>query len=182
MSDASGHADANFAIAMRQRIDERMNLMSAHASIGAVLDATSPAVRLERAGAGAVRWSLIFLLVLFGGMKWAAFEADAIHPLITNSPFLSWTDALFGKQGASIFVGVIELATAALLGARRWSPTAAMIGGFAGIGMFLTTLSFLVTTPSPNPEAPFILKDICLLASSIWLAGEAWVARTRTQS
>ena len=142
-------------------------------------ETVSPAVRLERIGAGAIRWPLIFLLVLFGGMKWAAFEAAAIHPLIVNSPILFWTDAFFGTQGASIFVGIIELATAALLGARRWSPTAAMIGGFSGIVMFLTTLSFLVTTPSPNNEAPFILKDVCLLAMSIWLAGEAWVARAR---
>lgn len=154
--------------------------MHAHAqtSTAIVLDSTSPARRLERAGAGAIRWTLIFLLVLFGGMKWAAFEADAIHPLIVNSPFLAWTDAWFGKQGASILIGVIELATAVLLGVRRWSPTAAMIGGFSGIVMFLTTLSFLVTTPSPNNEAPFILKDVCLLAMSMWLAGEAWVART----
>jgi uncharacterized membrane protein YkgB len=151
----------------------------AHTSAGLVLENVSLALRLERAGAGAIRWTLIFLLVLFGGMKWAAFEAEAIHPLIVNSPFLSWTDALFGKQGASIFVGIIELVTAVLLGVRRWSPTTAMIGGFSAIVMFLTTLSFLVTTPSPNNEAPFILKDVCLLAMSMWLAGEAWVARTR---
>jgi uncharacterized membrane protein YkgB len=151
----------------------------AHTSAGLVLENVSLALRLERAGAGAIRWTLIFLLVLFGGMKWAAFEAEAIHPLIVNSPFLSWTDALFGKQGASIFVGIIELVTAVLLGVRRWSPTAAMIGGFSAIVMFLTTLSFLVTTPSPNNEAPFILKDVCLLAMSMWLTGEAWVARTR---
>lgn len=157
--------------------------MNAHASTGVVvLETTSPAVRLERVGAGAIRWSLILLLVFFGALKWAAFEADAIYPLISNSPFLSWMDTLFGKQGASIFVGVIELITAALLAARRWSPTAAMIGGFSGIVMFLTTLSFLVTTPSPNPEAPFIMKDVCLLAMSIWLAGEAWAARERARS
>lgn len=160
-----------------------MNVMSAHASTGVVvLDPASPAVRLERAGAGAIRWSLILLLVFFGALKWTTFEADAIHPLISNSPFLAWTDTLLGKQGASELVGVIELITAALLGARRWSPTAAMIGGFSGIVMFLTTLSFLVTTPSPNNEAPFLMKDISLLGASIWLAGEAWVARLRARS
>ena len=156
--------------------------MSAHASTGFALHAVSPAVRLERAGAGAIRWSLILLLVFFGALKWTTFEADAIYPLMANSPVLSWIGALFGKQGASEFIGVIELMTAVLLGARRWSPTAAMIGGFSGIVMFLTTLSFLATTPSPNNEAPFIMKDISLLAASMWLAGEAWVARVRARS
>jgi len=141
----------------------------------------SSAERLEWVGAGLLRWSLIFLLVFFGALKWTAFEADAVHPLITNSPLLFWVDRVFGKQGASEFIGVIELITAALLASRRWSPRLAMVGGLLGIGMFLTTLSFLITTPNVGAEAPFILKDVTLLGASAWLAGEAWVAADRTR-
>jgi uncharacterized membrane protein YkgB len=142
----------------------------------------SSAERLEWLGAGLLRWSLVFLLVFFGALKWAAFEADAVHPMIANSPFLFWLDRLFGKRGASEFIGVIELVTAALLIARRWSPKAGMIGGFMGIVMFLTTLSFLFTTPNIEAEFAFILKDVVLLGVSTWLAGEAWVALERTRS
>jgi uncharacterized membrane protein YkgB len=141
----------------------------------------SAAERLEWVGAGLLRWSMVFLLVFFGVLKWTAFEADAVHPLITNSPVLFWVDRVFGKQGASEFIGVIELITAALLASRRWSPRMAMVGGLLGIGMFLTTLSFLVTTPNVGAEAPFILKDVTLLAASAWLAGEAWVASEQTR-
>ncbi len=142
----------------------------------------SSAERLERIGAEFVRWSIVFLLVFFGALKWAAFEADAVHPMIANSPLLFWIDRLFGKQGASEFIGVIELITAALLVARRWSPRAGLIGAVMGIGMFLTTLSFLITTPNIEAEFAFILKDVVLLGASIWMAGEAWVAVERSRS
>jgi uncharacterized membrane protein YkgB len=41
--------------------------------------------------------------------------------------------------------------------------------------MFLTTLSFLFTTPGimATPLGPFILKDIVLLGASVWTLGEA---------
>ncbi|MGL6096557.1 MAG: DUF417 family protein [Fimbriiglobus sp.] len=55
-------------------------------------------------------------------------------------------------------------------------------------GMFLTTLSFLVTTPGWEPSlggfpavsampGQFVLKDIVLLGVAIWTAGEALAAR-----
>jgi reactive chlorine resistance protein C len=56
------------------------------------------------------------------------------------------------------------------------------------VGMFLTTLSFLVTTPGWEPSlggfpavsampGQFVLKDIVLLGAALWTAGEAWAAR-----
>jgi uncharacterized membrane protein YkgB len=54
--------------------------------------------------------------------------------------------------------------------------------------MFLTTLSFLVTTPGWEPSlggfpavsampGQFVLKDIVLLGAALWTAGEAWAGR-----
>lgn len=134
------------------------------------------AQRLERAGAGLVRWSLVFLLVFFGALKWTAHEAESIRPLIVNSPLLWWIDRAFGPQGASEFIGLIELATAALIAARRWAPRLAMVGGMLGIGMFVTTLSFIFTTPNIGDGAGFLLKDVTLLGTAAWIAGEAWRA------
>ena len=57
--------------------------------------------------------------------------------------------------------------------------------------MFLTTLSFLVTTPGvwepslggfpalSHRPGEFLLKDLALLGISLWSLGEAWNARVR---
>lgn len=153
--------------------------MHAQVSSLTVKATVSPAERLEHIGAGLIRWSLVFLLVFFGALKWTAFEAEAIRPLIVNSPFLWWVDRLFGQQGASEFIGIVELVTAALIALRTWSPRLAFVGGLLGMGMFVTTLSFLVTTPDVGAEAAFLLKDVTLLGVATWIAGEAWVAMTR---
>jgi reactive chlorine resistance protein C len=44
--------------------------------------------------------------------------------------------------------------------------------------MFLTTLSFLVSTPNVGEASGFLLKDLTLLGAAIWTAGEALQAET----
>jgi reactive chlorine resistance protein C len=44
--------------------------------------------------------------------------------------------------------------------------------------MFLTTLSFLVTTPNVGEASGFLLKELTLLGAAIWIAGEALQAET----
>lgn len=139
----------------------------------------SRAHRIEAIGAGIVQWSIVFLLLFFGALKWTAAEADAIAPFITHSPALRWIGLVFGRQGASEFIGVLELAIALLIALRRWAPRLAMVGGFLGTVMFVTTLSFLVTTPGIGDGAAFLMKDLPLLGGALWTAGEAWVAVER---
>jgi len=124
----------------------------------------------------------VFLLVFFGALKWTAAEAQGVAPFITNSPFLSWIGHALGQQGASEAIGVIELTTALFIALRRWSPSLAFVGGSVGILMFLTTLSFLVTTPNVGDGAAFLLKDVTLLGTAIWITGEAWVAVERERA
>jgi uncharacterized membrane protein YkgB len=55
--------------------------------------------------------------------------------------------------------------------------------------MFITTLSFLITTPGswqrvewlivPNGAGGFIVKDVLLLGAAIWTAGESLRAARR---
>ena len=143
------------------------------------LSSASAAIRIEQFGAGLVRWSLVFFLVFFGALKWTADEAQAIHPLVAHSPLLAWLDHAFGAQGASEVIGVIELLTAALIAVRYWAPRVAVVGGGLGVLMFITTLSFLVTTPDIGEMAGFLMKDLTLLGVAIWIAGEAAVAAAR---
>lgn len=127
----------------------------------------------ENVGAYVLRYSLVFFLLFFGAMKWTADEARGVNPLIANSPFLSWTHYLFGIQGSSEFVGVIELALAGLIALRQWKPLLSAWGSGLAVGMFLVTLSFLFTTPHVQESVPFLLKDLSLLGASLWTAGEA---------
>lgn len=129
---------------------------------------------LESVGANVLRYSLVFFLLFFGALKWTVDEARGVNPLIVNSPFLSWTNHLFGIQGASEFIGVIELAVAVLIGLRRWKPLLSAWGSVLAVAMFLVTLSFLFTTPNVQQDVPFLLKDLSLLGASLWTAGEAF--------
>jgi uncharacterized membrane protein YkgB len=86
---------------------------------------------------------------------------------------------------------VIEVAVALLIAARPFSPRASALGSALAVGMFLTTLSFLVTTPGVwEPSAggfpalsgkpgQFLIKDLALLGIALWSLGEAWHASER---
>jgi len=130
--------------------------------------------KLETIGQFILRYGLVLLLVLFGAQKWTAAEAQGIQSWVAHSPFMSWLYRVFSVQGASEFIGVIELLTAVLIAVRRWFPMLSAIGSVGGIFMFLITLSFIVTTPGIDADSKgFLLKDIFLLGASFWSAGEA---------
>ena len=131
-------------------------------------------------GTGVLRYGLVFLLVVIGSMKFFAFEARGIHPLVAHSPFLSWMYHILSVQGVSNFFGFVEITTGILIALRSFSPKASAAGSLAGIFIFLTTLSFLVTTPgalSPGSEiGGFLMKDLVLLGAATYTAGEALLA------
>ncbi len=145
-----------------------------------VKPAAGVARRLRSVGGFVLRYSLVFFLLFFGALKWTAAEATGIEPMVSHSPFLFWLYPAFGVQRGSEAIGVVELAIALLIVLRRWVPRASAIGSTAAIGMFLVTLSFLVTTPHVGESAGFLLKDLTLLGAALWTAGEAFdAARTR---
>jgi uncharacterized membrane protein YkgB len=139
----------------------------------------------ERAATVILRYGLIAILLFFGAYKFTAVEAEAIRPLVGNSPFMSWLYDVLSVQGASSLIGAAELVTAALLLLRPWSPRAGFAGSLLAAGTFVTTLSFLVTTPGvwvavpgfplpvPNALGAFILKDVFLLGAAVWCAAES---------
>ena len=152
-------------------------------SIGDATDARI--ARLERVGTGVLRYGVVFLLVVIGAAKYFAFEAEGIKPLVEHSPFLSWMIKAFGVQGASNVIGTIEIAIGLAIASRPFAPVVSAIGSAAGVVTFLTTLSFLFTTPgalSPqNPANGFLMKDVVLLGACIATAAEAHkAARARS--
>ena len=84
---------------------------------------------------------------------------------------------ILSVQWASNFFGFFGITTGILVALRRFFPTGSAIGSLAGIVIFLTTLSFLFTTPgalAPGSDVGgFLMKDVILLGAAASTAGEA---------
>ena len=146
---------------------------------------------VEAVGRELARYGLVVVVGWIGLMKFTAYEAEGIRLYVTNSPLLSWVYDTMSVRGFSAVLGVVEVAVALLIAARPLSPRACALGSALGVGMFLTTLSFLATTPGVwEPSAggfpalsgkpgQFLIKDLVLLGISLWSLGEAWQASQR---
>jgi uncharacterized membrane protein YkgB len=148
--------------------------------------------RVEAVGRGLARYGLVVVVAWIGLMKFTAYEADGIRPFVANSPLMSWVYGPVSVGGFSAVLGVVEVAIAILIATRPLSPRASAVGSALAVGMFLSTLSFLLTTPGvwepslggfPALSAipgQFLIKDLALLGISLWSLGEAWKASERT--
>lgn len=143
----------------------------------------SSALRLEGVGAVVVRYGLALILVWIGALKFAAYEAAAIEGLVANSPLLSWTYRIAGVPTVAAVIGVVEIVLGVLIAVRPVAPRVSALGSLGAVLMFLTTLSFMLTTPGvwqPDLGFPFLsgagqflVKDLVLLGAAVWTAGES---------
>lgn len=156
--------------------------------MNATVEAPTP---LEQGAMRLLRGALVAIFLIFGAQKFTLVEAQGIAPLVTHSPLTSWLNVL-GTQGASRVVGTSELIFGIMLaiGFRQPGSLVAVLGGAGAVVCFLTTLSFLLTTPGvfATGHAPvmsadglFLLKDIVLLAASGVLLAQSLAARQRLQ-
>jgi len=86
-------------------------------------------------------------------------------------------------QAFSNLLGTVEIAVAVMIAMRPLSARVAAVGSAMAVIMFLTTLSFLFSTPGWEPSlggfpalsvvpGQFLLKDVVLLGA-VWSLGEA---------
>lgn len=151
---------------------------------------SSWAERIDAVGRHSVRYGLVLVLLWIGGMKFTAYEAAGISGFVANSPLMSWAYSLFSVQGFAAVLGTTEIVIAVLIASRPLSARAALVGSASAIGMFLTTLSFLLTTPGVWEASAggfpalsvvpgqFLAKDFVLFGASLWLCGQDWRAIT----
>jgi uncharacterized membrane protein YkgB len=144
--------------------------------------------RVEAVGRELARYGLVVVVGWIGLMKLTAYEAQGISRYVANSPLLSWVYGFMTHRSFSAVLGVIEVTIAILIAARPFSPRASVVGSALAVGMFLTTLSFLITTPGvwasdaggfpalSGSPGQFLIKDLALLGISLWSLGEAWQA------
>lgn len=139
---------------------------------------------IERFGDFAIRYALVLVIFWIGCLKFTAYESQGVFTHASNSPLLAWGYHFLNIQNFSRALGAVELTIALLLAIKPISPRLSVLGSLGAIAMFLTTLSFLMTTPgvwqkgygfpalSPAP-GQFLLKDAVLLGVAIWTAGDA---------
>lgn len=141
-----------------------------------------PASGVAVAGRVIALVGVILPLLMIGGLKFTQYEIDALKPLIGGTPWLAWMYPAFGEAGASYLLGVVELATAALLMASPWSARAGVAGGALGALTFFVTTTLLLALPVWEPAAggfpalnatgSFLIKDVALLGISLVVLGE----------
>ncbi|WP_454630723.1 YkgB family protein [Bradyrhizobium cenepequi] len=127
-----------------------------------------------------VRASMVILFFFFGYQKWWAYEADRLEPFISNGPLIWWLYPVFGHQGASWFLGVAEWTFGALIFAGFWNKRLGVLGAAGSAATFIATVSIIPYMPNGwdasaggfpamTGNVPFLMKDVVLLAVSLYL-------------
>lgn len=130
-----------------------------------------------------LRYGLVLVLGWIGAMKFTAYEAEGIQPLVATSPLMSWMLKVFSLQVTSNIIGVTELIAALLIAIRPLSPKLSAVGSVLAVLTFLATLTFLFSLPgwektlggfpALSGSGGFLLKDVVLLGAAIWTLGDA---------
>lgn len=145
---------------------------------------------LQAAGRLILRYGLVLNLLSIGRLKFEDYEVENIRPLVTQSPTLSPLATRLGERKLARLIGVTEMVIASLIAAKPVVPRASALGSLAAVGMFSTTLSFLVTTPEAwqethrepklSPAGQFLIKDVVFLGASLLTAAESLQAAQRS--
>ena len=144
----------------------------------------TPANNLASVGFSVLRSGLVANLLWIGALKFEDYEVENIEPLVTSSPLFSRLHDKLGAPKLARLIGVTEIAMGSLIAAKPLAPRVSAAGSLGAVGMFLTTLSFLATTPELWQErqqgmpklslaGQFVVKDIVLLGASLLTAAES---------
>ncbi|MBA3951708.1 MAG: DUF417 family protein [Rubrobacter sp.] len=138
---------------------------------------------LETAGVSVLRSALAGTLLWVGALKFAEYEAENIRPMVSTSPLFSSINERLGARKTARLIGLTEIAMGTLIAARPLSPRASAIGSLGATGMFLSTLSFLLTMPGVwqeehgfpalSLEGQFLAKDWVFLGAAMLTAAES---------
>lgn len=139
--------------------------------------------RIQLLGEFLLRYGLVLVLGWIGAMKFTAYEAEGIKPLIETSPLMSWMYKFLSIQATSNVIGVAEITAAVLIAIRPISARFSAIGSVLAVFTFLATLTFLFSLPgwekslggfpALSGSGGFLLKDIVLLGASLWTLSDS---------
>lgn len=138
-----------------------------------------------------LRYGLVGILLYYGFFKFFPFEAKGIQPLVANSPFMGWIYRFLSVQATSSLIGATEILIALGLALRPVAPRITALASLGAVGMTLSTLSFLFSTPGawmavPGVPLPvtsetgsFLIKDVFLLGAALWSLSESLQAASK---
>jgi uncharacterized membrane protein YkgB len=126
-----------------------------------------------------LRASMVIIFLAFGYQKWFEYEAQVLIPYISSGPLIFWMYPVFGVRGASWFLGISEWLICALLFLGFWNKKLGVLGALGSCVTFVSTVIIIPFMPNGwDPAAgfpamagnvPFLMKDVVLLAVSIYL-------------
>ncbi|TOA10976.1 DUF417 family protein [Vibrio parahaemolyticus] len=114
------------------------------------------------------------VLAWIGIYKFTPTEAKLIQPLVENHFAMNWLYNVISVQAVSNIIGATEIVVAIGLIVGIKNNKIAYLSGIAAALIFVTTLSFLLTTPNTWKVSDgvlvtnfFLVKDILFLAISV---------------
>src|ERR1700752_3553610 len=127
-----------------------------------------------------VRATMIIVFYVFGCQKWFDYEAHALIPFISHGPLIFWLYPAFGIRGAAFFLGSVEWVIGTIMLLGFWNRRLAVLGSLGSCMTYVGTVTIIPFFPEPwaapaggFPAATlpflFLMKDIVLLAASIYL-------------
>jgi uncharacterized membrane protein YkgB len=127
-----------------------------------------------------LRASMVVIFLFFGYQKWFDYEAQVLIPYISHGPFISWLYPVFGVRGASWFLGISEWLFCVLLFLGFWNNRLGVLGALGSTVTYIMTVSIIPFMPNGwaasaggfpamTGNVPFLMKDVVLLAVSVYL-------------
>jgi uncharacterized membrane protein YkgB len=127
-----------------------------------------------------LRAAMVIIFFFFGYQKWFAYEVDRLVPYITNGPLIFWLYPAFGLRGATLFLGASEWTFGTLLFLGFWNKPLGIFGALGSTATFIGTVTIIPFMPegwdagaggfpAMTGNVPFLMKDVVLLAVSIYL-------------
>jgi uncharacterized membrane protein YkgB len=127
-----------------------------------------------------LRAAMVIIFFFFGYQKWWAYEVGRLIPYISNGPLIFWLYPALGMRGATWFLGVSEWTFGTLLLLGFWNKKLGILGALGSTGTFMATVTiipfmpegwdaFAGGFPAMTGNVPFLMKDVVLLAVSVYL-------------
>ncbi|GLR74404.1 DUF417 family protein [Aliivibrio sifiae] len=119
-------------------------------------------------------FGVVITLLWIGVFKFTPTEAAAIEPLVVNHPLIGWVYNFISVQMVSNIIGLTEIIIAIGLIVGFFNSKVGYVSGILALLTFITTLSFLATTPNTWKMVDgvlttnfFLLKDIVFISISL---------------
>ena len=136
-----------------------------------------------------VRASMVIMFFFFGYQKWFAYEFERLVPFISNGPLIWWLYPVFGDAGATTSwasrsgrSGPCCSPASGTIGSGSSAPSARPALSLRRSRSFRSTGRLDVAAggfPAMTGNVPFLMKDVVLLAISLYLLRQDVVRLTR---